>query len=491
MRVIVGAEARREITRSLQRSLSAILPSLGMDARTVLYDRGGSVTTAWTGFEIAREAADDAGARSIGARILKETLAEARRELGDGTARLACILCGTFIEGAKLVAAGIDPGQLAEEMLALQDRLHALLAANLLAAPSLRSLASAAGADEELSAALAEALAHVGPEGIVELKPGFRPRISLRTGEGFIFDVTPVSSWLGPQAEEHVACEEPHILVVNDIVSDLGRMTSLLEQFATRGKTLAIFARGIRGHALEVLIHNRKNSGLHVVALAPAEVAAQAALALEDVAVATGATVIDVALGTSLDGLRPTMLGGAGRVSVTNGRALLADPRGKAEDVAAHRRRLDAERERQRYLALDRERLERRSSRLGGRWAELQIAARTQMETDARLETARAALACAQAGRSGAVAGGGSSLRHVAASLSAEAATLPAGAARAARLCIARGCMVAADGIVGMGAIQDADAPAVVDPISVTSGVLRRAVSAAATMLRIEAIVCD
>ena len=108
-RILFGQDARQILNRSLQRSVRAATAALGPDGRTIIYDRAGQPTIALSGFEVAREAADEAGLNSISPRILKEVLAEAQRELGGGAARLACVIGGAFDKGIELVQAGSPP----------------------------------------------------------------------------------------------------------------------------------------------------------------------------------------------------------------------------------------------------------------------------------------------------------------------------------------------------------------------------------------------
>ncbi len=487
-RIVFGQEARQLINQSLQRSVRAATAALGPDGRTILYDRAGQPKTALNGFEVAREAADEAGPNSIGARILKEALAEAQRELGDGTARLACVIGGAFDKGAELVQGGIAPGMLADAMLALQDRLETMLPTELQDARSARAIAIAAGVDPEIASAIAEALLHVGEDGAVDVQAGTRGKAAVETGTGFLLDAEPVSSWLPPATPaDRLELARPHVLVVNDIISKLGRLEGLLDQFATRGKSLVIIARGASGAAQELLVVNGRLPGATLTALQPTAAGVGALAALEDVAMATGALVIGEATGTSLDTIRPSMLGHAERLVLSRRTAIFDQPAGARDAVSAYRAQLRQAHERQRYLALDRERLARREARLSGRWAELRVAGLTERDTERRMAAARAALIIVQAAaKGGVVPGAGGAFAALAASLSTAARNENVPAARAALICVAAGCRAVAR--ASAGAPLSTNGPPL-DPASITAGILRRAISTAATMLRIEAVV--
>ena len=489
-RILFGQDARQILNRSLQRSVRAATAALGPDGRTILYDRAGQPTIALSGFEVAREAADEAGLNSIGARILKEVLAEAQRELGDGTARLACVIGGAFDKGIELVQAGIAPSALANGMLALQDRLESMLPTDTQDTQSVLEIAIAAGIDPEIASAIAEALLHVGEDGAVDVQVGTRGKIAVETGTGFLLDAEPVSSWLPPATPaDRLELARPHVLVVNDIISKLGRIETLLDQFATRGKSLAIIARGASGAAKEMLVVNGRLPGATLTALQPTAAGVGALAALEDVAVATGALVIGEATGTSLDTIRPPMLGRAERLVFSRRIAIFDRPAGARDAVSAYRAQLRQAHERQRYLTLDRERLARREARLSGRWAEVRVAGFTERDTERRMVAARSALIVVQAAaKGGVVSGAGGAFAALAVALSTEARNENVPAARAALMCVAAGCRAVA--MASAGAPFLANRPPL-DPASITVGILRRAISTAATMLRIEAVVSD
>jgi len=243
--------------------------------------------------------------------------------------------------------------------------------------------------------------------------------------------------------------------------------------------------------------------------LKPAAVAQQAADNLEDLAIATGATLVADRFGTSIKALRPNMLGRAARFSFSHGRALLEAPAGAGAAIEARRRLLMAEADRQKYLSLDKERLERRATRLSGRWARLHLGAATDRETDTLLAEARRALASARmALTGGAVEGGGIGMVRAFDRLQALDETGVLSPELAARRCLALGL---AELVHSFAACASKDArprlslksaaslqrtlgiagkasPGPLDPLQLVRAISRRAISGAATLLRVEVI---
>ena len=517
-RVLTGAAARQVLLASVLRSVRAIGPSLGPHGRALLYDQGsGGVGFACDGVTIAQEVADTEGARSVGARILKETLFAAHRDLGDGSARLACMLGAMLEEGHKLVAAGHAPGMLADQVLEVSRHAIGMIGEQICATPSLESVAAAAITDEAIARAVVDAVSRVGSNGVIDVKEHWREGVAVEVGTGFVLDAALPSEHLQPDPPATaLELEDVFVLVVDEIVSEFGRFAPILEGFASRKKALALVGRDVGGSALEAIVRNRRELGLHVVALKPTDVSARAGQVLQDLAIATGATLISTELGRTLENAKPSMLGRARRLRFAKGRALFADPAGDRAEIEQRRAELAAEAERVKYLSFDREHALRRAARLAGAWGEISVGGRTKPETALALGEARAALACVQAAiASGVVAGGGAALVRV-----AEAIRQGAGTGsleeRAARRCVACGLEAVAGQIARNagrdpgewiarlraqdGRSVDTDArggasassisEGVVDPYSITCGIVGRAASAAATLLRAEALIC-
>ena len=440
-RVLIGAAARRAVFLPLLRNVRAINASLGPDGRALLYEATpGGVGLARDGLTIAIEMAENEGARSIGPRILKETLFASQRDLGDGAARLACIFGAILEQGARFVAAGYPPQQLADEILRAGRASEERLAEERCATPDLKAMANVVATDATLAEVVAAGIAHAGVHGIVDVKERPGDGADLEVGNGFSIDAVLPSEHLGADAPATVLeLDDVFVLVANEVVSDFGRLGPILEGFASRKKSLAIVARDVTGAALEALVRNRRELGLHIVALRPTDVSARAGEVLEDLAFATAASLIGAEVGRDLGSARPAMLGRARRLRFARGRALFIDPSGDRTAIEQRRALLAAEAERVRYLSYDREHALRRSARLAGAWSEIRVGGRTTFDASVRLIETRAAVATLQAAlRSGVVAGGGGALVREAARLQAEASG-PATTERAARRCVAVG----------------------------------------------------
>ncbi|CAB3793480.1 TCP-1/cpn60 chaperonin family protein [Pararobbsia alpina] len=495
-RVISGQAARAVLARSFAQSVQAIGLSLGPARRGIVYDLpSGRPGMAQGGFSIARQTSAESGPWSVAPRILKETLWEAQRDLGDGTTRLACMAEAIYSAAVLSVAQGVAPGALAAAILQLAGRLSDLLGDQRCEAPAREAIALAACGDAELARALATLANEVVEDGAIDVCESPQPGLELEQQPGFSLDVQPLLAGLASNEQGlRQELDTVHVLVANEIISDFGPLARILEGFTARHKSLVVVARGIEGIALDTLAANRKGLGLHVLGLIPADVGVRAAGVLEDLAIATGATLIAEETGQSLAGMRPSMLGRAGRLIVAGKRAVFTSPAGDPQTVAQQRRRLLIEADAQRHLEYDRSHLERRASRLGGNWGELRIGGRTDWETSLRVEGGRAAFAALRAAAaSGVVRGGGAALCEVAAELEKHVPELTPQLQRAAVQAVASGCRAVSRRLARNAGVEPGAliVPAhIVDPLSTTQTIVRRALSVAATMLTIEVLVC-
>lgn len=494
--IVTGARARKLILRALSMGARAIGSSLGPYGRGLMFDGGsGGPLYSASGLDIARRVTEESGAGSVALRILRDALWQVKRDLEDGTARTACIAVALYAEATKHIASGTPPAPLNKAIQQLQTELPAIVDAQRRQAPDPFDVARCACMDEDVARAVSDAYSALQGKGAIDVQQSRDPDIRFERYSGYCLDVLPEA--VGASVKEQglrIEMDSVHVLVVNEVLRDFGPLARILEQFALHSKSLAIVARGFQGAARDTLSANRAALRMHVLGLMPAEVGEQAMHLLDDLCAATGATVISEETGTSMADVRPCMLGGASRLVFERNRAVFSGSNGDANVIRDRRALLRAQAKSQRYLALDREKLQRRAARLAGDWAVLRVGAQTQREAEQRVEGARAALAALEASdSSGVVEGGGRAFLAVAESLMKLRAESVCDVRRAAIDCIASGCrsvpaQLAAN--AGGRAMESDFQYRTVDPLSTTLAILQHAVSVAATMLTVEVLIC-
>jgi chaperonin GroEL len=493
--IMTGDAARAIVVKSLAQCERAIGASLGPLGRGLMYDGGsGGPRHANNGLAIARQIAQEDGAWSVAPRILRDTLWDAQRELGDGTARIACVAISVHAAAAKRVEQGVSPGLLAQALGELKARLPELLERQRRESPGAHAMAHSACNRGDIAARVAEMSETLCDEGAVSIIEGYRPGVELEQFAGFCMDVQADRAGVSVKEQgARIEMDGVHVLVVNEILDDFGPLARVMEQFVSRAKSLVVVARGIQGAARATLAANRAGLGMHVLGLLPADTGLSAMHVLEDLCTMTGATFISEETGISIESVRPAMLGRAKRLIVQGGRAIFVEPAGERAAIANRRNLITREAAAQRYVALDRERLLRRAARMGGGWGELRVAGRTAWETAECIDGASAALAATRAASHGVVAGGGIALIQLADALIAEHPVDATVAKDAALEALVRGCRSIASRIAGNAGVEPGALtvpPDVADPLPTTLAILRHAISLAMTLLTIEVLIC-
>jgi chaperonin GroEL (HSP60 family) len=493
--IVSGDPARAIVVKSLAQCERAIGASLGPFGRGLMYDGGsGGPRHASTGLAIARQVAQEEGAWSVAPRILRDALWDAQRELGDGTARIACIAVAMHACAAARVSQGVSPGLLTQALRQLSARLPALLERQHRVSPGALAMAQSACESAEIASTVARMSATLCDEGAISISEGFRPGVEFEQFAGFCMDVKP--DRVGGSVKEQgarIEMNEVHVLVVNEILDDFGPLARVLEQFVSRAKSLVVVSRGIEAAARATLTANRAGLSMHVLGLLPSDTGLNAMQVLEDLCAMTGATLISAETGLSIASVRPAMLGRAARLVVQGTRAIFVEPAGERTVIANRRDWLACEAAGQRYVALDRERLLRRTARMGGNWGEMRVAGRTAWETAECVDGASAALAAVRAAPQGVVAGGGQALSKLADALIDDSPLASTSAHEAALEALVHGCRSVAVRLARNAGVEPGElqVPAeVTDPLPTTLAILRHAISVATTLLTIEVLIC-
>ena len=462
----------------------AIGTSLGPHGRSVLVCRHPEPPAALVkGSEIARAMPVADGPGGIAPRMLREMLHAFDRDHQDGTSRLALSAGACLSALVREEMAGSSMPQLAEALTEITADAAEMLAGFRVPA-DLRQVAIASGIGEGIAADLASRAQKLGPGASFDIVEGQDPGLSVTSADGFAFDIRPIGGEALP------ALSNVSVLVADEVIRDFGPLANVLEGFASRRKALVIACRGMEGAALATLNANQKANVVTVAAMQPTEAGPQASDLLEDLAIATGATLVAERFGVSLARLKPAMLGRAESARIDKGRATLISPQGRAEAVEQRRRYLAAQADKAKYLSYDRERFERRGARLAGRWCQLSLRGATPQDTALLIERTRAATAgLMSALRHGAVAGGGAAFGELAAW---AAKAMGTGERAAAARCLAHALRATGRQLEANrgGEAQGAFLPEpVLDPFGLMKAILDQSVGFSAALLRTGAVV--
>ncbi|WP_198038356.1 chaperonin GroEL [Skermanella stibiiresistens] len=410
--------ARAPLMRGVDLVADLATTAIGPAGRAVLAGRNHTGPAMMRGgHAISQEVeVDDPGCRA-GVAAMRQVAWRTSDAVGDGTCTAILIARGILREGMTALRAGISPGELEQALRAHGEAIASELRASSRPAVGYGELVDlavrAAGGDTVIGTLAAEAHRRTGREGVVIVTEGQGAEDDLEVRPGLHFD----EGWLSPHfatdAEAGTAdLENPLILLHHGPIERLGPLLRVLEMMAEAGRSLLICAGGFGAEALGTLIVNKQRAGLKVVAVKAPGAGLWRMPMLEDIAAATGATVIADAFGTSLDRLRPAALGRAESVRVTRDGMTLIGGAGDPDTIALRRNAIRLDIERERHLSFDREQHRQRLARLSAGVAKLHVGG--QSETVIRQRTARAAAASAaiRAAPGGLVPGGSAALLH-------------------------------------------------------------------------------
>ncbi|MQY19016.1 chaperonin GroEL [Nocardia macrotermitis] len=511
-------KARRAMERGVDKLADAVKVTLGPRGRHVVLAKafGGPAVTN-DGVTIARDIDLEDPFENLGAQLVKSVATKTNDVAGDGTTT-ATVLAQALIKGGlKNIAAGANPIALGSGMSKAADVVsEALLAA---AKPvsgekAIAQVATVSSRDEEIGEMVGKALTTVGKDGVVTVEESSLVSTDLEITEGVQFDKGYLSAYFVTDLDKQEAVlEDAVVLLHREKISSLPDLLPLLEKIAEGGKPVLIIAEDVEGEALSTLVVNAIRKTLKVVAVKAPFFGDRRKAFLDDLAVVTGATVVNPDLGITLREAGLEVLGSARRVVVTKDETTIVDGAGTQEAIDGRVAQLRAEIEAT-DSDWDREKLEERLAKLSGGVAVIKVGAATETALKERKYRVEDAVSAAKAAvEEGIVPGGGTALVQASTELADLRASLTGDAAigvevvrkalEAPLYWIASNAGV--DGAVVVSKVTegkdgfnaatlvygDLVADGVVDPVKVTRSAVLNAVSVARMVLTTESAVVD
>jgi chaperonin GroEL len=405
-----------EMKKGLQRLAKAVKVTMGPTGRNVAIQKswgGPSITK--DGVSVAKEVSLAEPLENMGAKMVIEVAKKTNDEAGDGTTAATVLAEAIFVEGLRHVAAGANP-------VALQRGINSAATA---AAAAIEDLAVpckgkadykkvatvSANHDEEIGELIAEAIAKVGADGVVEVEEGKAAETTLDYVEGMQFDKGYLSPYFmtDPKTAECVL-EDAVILIHEKKISNLNDLLPLLNKVAGSGKPLLIIAEDVENEALAALVVNRLRGVLKVAAVKAPGFGDRRKAMLGDIATLTGGTFFAEDLGRSLESIELNELGKAKKLVVTKDDTTVIEGGGTKKAINERAEQIRAQHERS-TSDYDREKLMERLAKLTGGVAIINVGAATETAMKERKDRVEDALnATRAAAETGYVPGGGVAL---------------------------------------------------------------------------------
>ena len=411
-----GSEARQKMMKGVDILANAVKVTLGPKGRNVVLDKSyGAPRITKDGVTVAKEVVLKDKFENMGAQMVREVAQKANDMAGDGTTTATVLAEAIAQEGAKAVAAGMNPMDLKRGIDLAVDKIVEDLKKQSKKISTSGEVAQvgtiSANGESDIGNMIAKAMERVGNEGVITVEEAKSLETELDVVEGMQFDRGYLSPYFITDGEKMKAdMESPYILIHEKKLSNLQDMLPILEKVVQSGKPLLIIAEDIEGEALATLVVNRLRAGLKVAAVKAPGFGDRRKAMLEDIAILTNGVVISEEVGIALDAVTLDMLGTAKRVEITKETTTIVDGAGKRKDIEArcHQIRAQAEETTSDY---DREKLQERLAKLAGGVAVIKVGGATEVEVKERKDRVDDAMHATRAAvEEGIVTGGGAAL---------------------------------------------------------------------------------
>jgi chaperonin GroEL len=411
-----SVDARDKMLRGVDILANAVKVTLGPKGRNVVLDKSfGAPRVTKDGVTVAKEIELEDKFENMGAQMVREVASKTSDLAGDGTTTATVLAQAIVKEGAKAVAAGMNPMDLKRGVDLAVEAIVKDLQANSKKVTSNDEIAQvgtiSANGDAEIGRFLAEAMKKVGNEGVITVEEAKSLETELDVVEGMQFDRGYISPYFVTNADKmRVEMDDAYILINEKKLSGLQELLPLLEAVVQTGKPLVIIAEDVEGEALATLVVNKLRGGLKVAAVKAPGFGDRRKAMLQDIAVLTGGQAISEDLGIKLENVTLAMLGRAKKVMIEKENTTIVNGAGKKADIEARIAQIKAQIE-ETTSDYDREKLQERLAKLAGGVAVIRVGGATEVEVKERKDRVDDAMHATRAAvEEGVLPGGGVAL---------------------------------------------------------------------------------
>ena len=424
-----SSDARDRMLRGVDILANAVKVTLGPKGRNVVIDKSfGAPRITKDGVTVAKEIELEDKFENMGAQMVREVASKTNDTAGDGTTTATVLAQAIVKEGAKYVAAGMNPMDLkrgvdmavTEAIKDIQARAKKIQSSDEVAQVGTIS----SNGDASIGKMIAEAMQKVGNEGVITVEEAKSLETELDVVEGMQFDRGYLSPYFITNAEKMVVeLDDPYILIFEKKLSSLQAMLPVLESVVQTGKPLLIVAEDVEGEALATLVVNKLRGGLKVAAVKAPGFGDRRKAMLEDIAILTNGQMIAEDLGIKLENVTLAMLGRAKKVRIDKENTTIVDGAGKKTEIEGRVSQIKAQIE-ETTSEYDREKLQERLAKLAGGVAVIRVGGATEVEVKEKKDRVDDALNATRAAvEEGIVPGGGTALLRAKKAVSALKST--------------------------------------------------------------------
>ncbi|MBS1104313.1 chaperonin GroEL [Gluconobacter sp. Dm-62] len=418
-----GADARERMLRGVDILANAVKVTLGPKGRNVVLDKSfGAPRITKDGVSVAKEIELADKFENMGAQMVREVASKTNDIAGDGTTTATVLAQSIIREGAKAVAAGMNPMDLKRGIDKAVGVVVQELKNNTKKITSPEEIAQvgtiSANGESEIGEMIASAMQKVGSEGVITVEEAKGLHTELDVVEGMQFDRGYISPYFVTNPEKMTAdLDSPYILIHEKKLSSLQPMLPLLESVVQSGRPLVIIAEDVDGEALATLVVNKLRGGLKIAAVKAPGFGDRRKAMLEDIAILTGGQVISEDIGIKLESVTLEMLGRAKKIHIEKENTTIVEGAGNSDDIKGRCNQIRAQVE-ETTSDYDREKLQERLAKLAGGVAVIRVGGSTEVEVKERKDRVDDALHATRAAvEEGIVPGGGTALARASSAL--------------------------------------------------------------------------
>ncbi len=410
------SEARDKMLRGVEILANAVRVTLGPKGRNVVLDKSfGAPRITKDGVTVAKEIELEDKFENMGAQMVRAVASKTSDIAGDGTTTATILAHAIVKEGAKAVAAGMNPMDLkrgidkAVEAIVQELKTKARKVTNNDEIAQVGTIS--ANGDNEIGRFLAEAMQKVGNEGVITVEEAKTAETELEVVEGMQFDRGYLSPYFITNPDKmRVELEDPYVLIHEKKLSNLQALLPVLEATVQSSKPLLIIAEDVEGEALATLVVNKLRGGLKVAAVKAPGFGDRRKAMLEDIAILTGGTAVSEDLGIKLENVTLNMLGRAKKIVVEKENTTIVDGAGSKSEIQGRISQIKAQIE-ETTSDYDREKLQERLAKLAGGVAVIRVGGSTEVEVKERKDRVDDAMHATRAAvEEGILPGGGVAL---------------------------------------------------------------------------------
>ena len=314
-----GKEASDKVFAGIEKLAKAVSSTLGASGKCVLLeDNTGRPVITKDGVSVADSIILLDPVENMGATLLKEAARKTVREAGDGTTT-ATVLAHAILKNAYAVE-NPNARKIKEGINKAVDNVVEYLEKVAIDVDDemLNQIATiSTNNDPELGKLVGDAFRSVGNTGIVMMETSAEPECSLQIVEGVQCSMGLKNShFITNQKNKTAELDNPLVLLVESPVENIRQIQSVLEYVIKNNKSLLIIA-DMDQIPLAALAMNKSKGNIKVNVIDAPIFGVNRKEIFDDLALLTGATLINEDLGDDLDLIRPEMLGSCIK-SVTN-----------------------------------------------------------------------------------------------------------------------------------------------------------------------------